>query len=236
MSHSRAFLVNVVGALAFVSVMLSSAQAATFDSTDNGWYREVIFDHGPANTNIYTGDNIGREFRSFLTFDLTSAAGMTVISGTLTLFSGNGIFASPDPQETYRIFDYTGSIPDLVAGTGGSTAFDDLGTGSSYGQTVVNSPGQNLAMPTVTVALTAAALSDINTLLTGALFDFALGGVCTTCGMNQAFWSGSLGVPAGQLSLEFASVSPVPLPAALPLFITVLAGMGFLRWWKRRAA
>ena len=84
MSHSRAFLVNVVGALAFVSVMLSSAQAATFDSTDNGWYREVIFDHGPANTNIYTGDNIGREFRSFLTFDLTSAAGMTVISGTLT--------------------------------------------------------------------------------------------------------------------------------------------------------
>ncbi|MCG8547570.1 MAG: hypothetical protein MJE12_25510, partial [Alphaproteobacteria bacterium] len=30
--------------------------------------------------------------------------------------------------------------------------------------------------------------------------------------------------------------SPVPLPAALPLFLTVLAGMGFLRWWKRRVA
>ena len=32
------------------------------------------------------------------------------------------------------------------------------------------------------------------------------------------------------------SISPVPLPAALPLFLTMLAGMGLLRWWKRRVA
>ena len=30
------------------------------------------------------------------------------------------------------------------------------------------------------------------------------------------------------------SVSPVPLPAALPLFLTMLAGMAGLRWWRRR--
>ena len=43
--------------------------------------------------------------------------------------------------------------------------------------------------------------------------------------------------PVGQSTLTASEkVSAVPLPAALPLFLTVLAGMGFLRWWKRRVA
>lgn len=29
-------------------------------------------------------------------------------------------------------------------------------------------------------------------------------------------------------------VSVVPLPGALPLFLSVLAGMGALRWWRRK--
>jgi hypothetical protein len=35
---------------------------------------------------------------------------------------------------------------------------------------------------------------------------------------------------------EFSNIetSPVPIPAALPLFGSVLAGMGLFRWWKRR--
>ncbi|MCG8544180.1 MAG: VPLPA-CTERM sorting domain-containing protein [Alphaproteobacteria bacterium] len=38
------------------------------------------------------------------------------------------------------------------------------------------------------------------------------------------------------IKLDNVSVSAVPLPAALPLFLTMLAGMGLLRWWKRRVA
>lgn len=30
-------------------------------------------------------------------------------------------------------------------------------------------------------------------------------------------------------------VSVVPIPAALPLFLTMLAGMGALRWWRKRS-
>jgi hypothetical protein len=38
-------------------------------------------------------------------------------------------------------------------------------------------------------------------------------------------------------AFEFSNIetAPVPLPAALPLFGSVLAGMGFFRWWKRRS-
>jgi len=32
----------------------------------------------------------------------------------------------------------------------------------------------------------------------------------------------------------FNGVSPVPLPAALPLFLTALAGLGFMGWRKKR--
>jgi hypothetical protein len=35
-------------------------------------------------------------------------------------------------------------------------------------------------------------------------------------------------------NMQFGTVSAVPLPAALPLFLTVLAGMGALRWWRKR--
>lgn len=35
---------------------------------------------------------------------------------------------------------------------------------------------------------------------------------------------------------SLTQVSPVPLPAALPLFLTMLAGMGFLRWRRNKRA
>lgn len=35
-------------------------------------------------------------------------------------------------------------------------------------------------------------------------------------------------------NIVFEAPTPVPLPAALPLFLTVLAGMAGLRWWRRR--
>ena len=39
-------------------------------------------------------------------------------------------------------------------------------------------------------------------------------------------------------NMQFGTVSPMPLPASLPLFLTMLGGMGFLKWRrdKRQAA
>ncbi|MCG8544181.1 MAG: VPLPA-CTERM sorting domain-containing protein [Alphaproteobacteria bacterium] len=42
----------------------------------------------------------------------------------------------------------------------------------------------------------------------------------------------STGCGIGEVA--FSNVSPVPVPAALPLFLTMLAGMAGLRWWRRR--
>lgn len=35
--------------------------------------------------------------------------------------------------------------------------------------------------------------------------------------------------------IESVTVSAVPLPAALPLFLSMLAGMGALRWWRNKS-
>lgn len=35
-------------------------------------------------------------------------------------------------------------------------------------------------------------------------------------------------------NLTIVTTSPTPLPAALPLFLTMLAGIGGLRWWRRK--
>ena len=44
----------------------------------------------------------------------------------------------------------------------------------------------------------------------------------------------SRGVVINGLVFDAAEVSAVPLPAALPLFGSVIAGVGLLGWWRRR--
>ena len=42
--------------------------------------------------------------------------------------------------------------------------------------------------------------------------------------------------PANGFTLTFSEVNPVPIPAALPLFATVLAGGGLIAWRRKRKA
>lgn len=94
-----------------VAVVFSPiAQAATFNSTDNGWYLSNGF-HDPSNTNIFAGSYDSH--RNFFTFDLSSAAGQTVTSAQLNILS-QGVMSAG--SQTYEVFDYTGSISSLING------------------------------------------------------------------------------------------------------------------------
>jgi hypothetical protein len=119
-------------------------------------------------------------FRNWFTFDLSGAAGQTVISAQLVIpAQGNYLTDAGIFNLTYVVNDYVGSIAALVGGTAGVAGYTDLGNGP-YGQTVVTVPSAGVGFmssigPNVTVTLNATALADLNTLLAGSVFDFALG-------------------------------------------------------------
>jgi hypothetical protein len=229
-------------ALAFVT----GAGAVTFNSTDNGQYSNAG-SHAPGNTGILAGDIGVSQHRNWFLFDLSTAAGSTVVSAELRVSTATGSYlTNPGTTSlTYAVNDYTGSTAALAAGTAGVAGYTDLGNGA-YGQTVLNipssGPGTMLSTTfpatTLTVTLNASAIADLNALLAGAVFNFAVGGACSTCGSNESLWRSQNGVPTGFLDLEFAPVAgQVPLPAALPLFAGGLGAMALLaRRRKQRQA
>jgi hypothetical protein len=76
----------------------------------------------------------------------------------------------------------------------------------------------------------------IDALDMGAGLEHSFFGFTTTDGevITRLVYSLSGNYPAVD-NMQFGiAVSPVPLPAALPLFLTVLAGIGGLRWWRKR--
>lgn len=123
------------------------------------------------NTNFLTGVGPGTESRGWFAFDLSNLR-IPATTASLTLFNcdaatcGHDGFGSPNPSESINIFDVSSSLDALVGGTGGVSAFNDLGTGSLYGtQSVSNaSDGQN-----VTFTFNAAGLAAVNGKL-GGLF------------------------------------------------------------------
>jgi hypothetical protein len=231
---ASAALVILVAATTLTIV--GRAEAVSFNSIDNGQYSNAG-SHTTTNTNIIAGGTSA--FRNWFTFDLSAAAGETVTSAQLVIpANGNYLTSTGNFSLTYVVNDYVGSIAALTGGTAGVAGYTDLGNGP-YGQTVVTvpsaGPGTMASVgPNVTVALNASALADLNTLLSGAVFAFALGGDCSTCGTTQFLWGTSSGVPAGILQLEFATTSEVPLPAALPLFAGGLGAMALLAHRRKR--
>lgn len=218
---------------AFVLLTTAATEAAPvlIDASDNGFYGDN--GHVGRGKNIYTG-GIGRTYyRSFHSFDLSAAAGEIVIGGSLTFAAGNGYFLAPRTA-TLGLYDVSTPAADLSGRTGGSGTFDDLGSGALYGTQTVNATFAT-AMPEVTVALSAAALNDINMAMFSNAFDFIIGAALIS--PHGGLWASSMGFPAATLSLETLSFGgpslrvapPVPLPAGLPLLLGALAGFAVLR-------
>lgn len=178
---------------------------------------------------------------NYLVFDLSSLAGqlagLDVASATLTL-TQPGFYGSADPTETFTLWDFTGDVNALKGfsfanpptAAAAATIREDLRSGISYGSTVISKPVAGL-LPNITITLNAEAIAAINGALdTNVLF--AIGGFSDTLTGQQLLFQTS-GGGAGIARLD---VEPVPLPAAVWLFGTVVLGLVGAGWRKRAAA
>jgi hypothetical protein len=208
-----------------VATSAGAAQAAslTIDATDRGWYRSDGF-HQPAETNYFVGEGQSPGiFRNFFVFDLsgvsdTITAAELQLQIPVTQFGTS--FQSPDGIETYALFDFVGSIPDLVAGVDGVTQWTDLGTGTPYAQIDVTDADDGTVL---VLGLNGSALADLNA--AGGLFVFG-GAITTHDGIAQNIewiFAESEGLPLSATQL----VVTTPEPAAVLL---VLGAFGFLGW------
>jgi hypothetical protein len=160
----------------------------TLNAVDRGWYSDVG-DHNALNKNYIAGlcsvspdpcfgDDLVHN--NYFVFDL--GEGISVASAVLKLMNPpnaanvqNGYY-SPNPSETYNLFDVSTNIVDLMASQAGETGiFADLGSGTLFGSRIV-SAGDNGTF--VEIPLDAAALAA----LSGRGGSWAIGGTLDLAG------------------------------------------------------
>lgn len=152
---------------------LSNGESVTLNAFDSGWWDSTGF-HDEFNDNYITALLSGLEYRDFFVFDLSGVA-QQIAAAELRVFNPYDGFFSPDPTETYSLFDVSTPLGSLEASGGGQTdIFNDLGTGTNYGSQVV-SPADNGQF--VSVSLNSAGLAALNASLGGQT---ALGGALTS--------------------------------------------------------
>lgn len=228
-------------AAAVVAVFAPPASAALIDSYDNGSYNHNGI-HSGGNTNTFTGVSGSgfstTEYRGFYAFDITGQAQAAAISVT---FYAHGNFYTDTGSETVGIFDYLGSVDELVAGASnfvtGLPRYNDLGEGALLGQHTITA-ASGTAMSEFTVELSSAFVDLYNAALLGdqkiaigtALLDFNF------WGGNQGFWGSAPQLPAARLNVTEvgAELAQVPEPGALGLLGLGLMGLATLGRSRRR--
>lgn len=216
------FLVAALSVAASASV--AAAATVTINSNASGFYQNTGGTPSLGSTNIIEDSTRNNYFA----FDLSGLSGLSgsVTGAKLTIFGPNGLFlfnSTTPATVTYSIYDVTTDIGALTGHTAGAAAFTDLGSGLVYGST--SFAATTGSSPQLVIDLSGG-LNDINAALGGL---FALGGDSNLVSNQGFLWSSSFLGPAAQLTLE-----TTPLPAALPLFATVLGGGGLVAWRRRR--
>src|SRR5262245_29141812 len=177
----------VVGAVSMVAVVAFAppADAVVVNASDSGWYQQSGF-HDPDNLNWIAGQcsicdvpGLG-EYRNFFVFDLSGVG--HVSSAVLTILEPENGFFSPDPSESYSVFDVSTPVASLTNGTGGTAAFADLGSGTSFGSVVMSHANEGTL---VSIVFNAAGVAAINHSLGGL---FAVGGAVTTLAGSSDQW------------------------------------------------
>ena len=154
---------------------------------------------------------------------LTFVGNTAGFAGSLICANGcgavSGIFATGPTGTQYpdRYSGITGVSPTFFGSS--SVIFANFGSGDFFGVTG-NSAYNVLLLPPNYVS--GASISSM------ATFENA-----TFASLGLVSGSYTYSLPNDTITLNIA---PTPLPAALPLFLTALAGMGLFRWWKHRLA
>ncbi|MDC0937224.1 hypothetical protein OAS39_13145 [Pirellulales bacterium] len=205
---SIAFLAALNAAVAVETAIFNTSDSRFDAGVDNqGWWSDT------RNANN-SSDNyaLGSTGRNFFTFDLGSLAG-TVASATLELrrysYTGNA-------TETIEFFDVSTDAATLNNNTGTSVAiYDDLGTGTSYGQFEVSNIGSSFEL--LHFHLNAAAVADINGASGGF---FSIGGSLTTNDGDDFVFGQSNGDGIQRLVVEV-----VPEPRSVTLATSLVLGL-----------
>ena len=208
-----------------------ATQMQIFSTSDNqfdpgvdnqGWWSTTMSNYDE-NDNYSAGmDTQGNNPRNFFTFDL-SALSLPVISATLELQRYE--YWSTADSETYGLFDVSTDAVTLNNNVGTSTPiFEDLGTGTSYGEFEIFAEG--LPEDILSFELNAAALADIDAAAGGW---FSIGGVLLSPGSpvgdgTERLFGRSTGAGTQRLVVEV-----IPEPTTV-----VLLALGSLMLRKRK--
>jgi hypothetical protein len=140
---------------------------ATVVAANKGWFTE-FGEHQPGNFNTLTGStgipgapSTDTLYRSFFVFDFTDVVD-TVTNAILRLELVE--YVTPEPTETYTVFDVLASAdtlaqPYALSDAMGHNIYTDLGEGVAYGGGVVSSPNVGSVQ---NIVLNTSAVLDIN--------------------------------------------------------------------------
>jgi hypothetical protein len=221
----RAFPILASAILSTAAAMPARADILEFDTSqspftpgqeDQGYYQ--LTEARTVNSNYFVGQIDGgggrvAVWRNFFTFDLGSLdPGLEIVSATLQLRRYSSATGFGDV--TYQLWDVATDAQALNQTTAiDLNIFDDLGSGTSYGEFAVSTDAGTDPGETLSFQLDAAALADIRSAAGGF---FSIGGSLDAPGLAGSFtlFSGSGAAGIQRLVLD---VRPVPEPASLAL-------------------
>ena len=254
------FTKSIVGLLGVACITLpatEAAQATTFTFTtsqsqftagiDNqGWWGSPNRPNFNTNENYIVGTlGIDNRFvqRNFFTFDLSSLLlppTETITSATLQLTRFNT--STVDPTETLGLFDVS-TPADIINNNQGINAegFNDLGTGTSYGEFVVDTT-TGTPEDILSFTLNAAALTDIQSRAgqSGVNGFFSIGGSLLSLSPSRPGNEFLFSIPSSsvggvqQLVITTSPSNPESVPEPSAVAAIFLTGFAALRYRKKQ--
>lgn len=216
------FFITLFGVVLSILSFSSYASYISIDAETSGWYRFNGSDGAPSSEANYLAGNYGPYlYSNWFVFDLSDISDdLTIVSATLTLYSG-----SISSAGTYYLVDVTTDISNLITGTAGVDGYNDLNTGSAFGDTELDITD---AYQSIDIELDTNAIIDSFNDSTSL---WAVGGYYVSSG--YAF--GNTNAQTATLAVEVAT-TPVPEPTPFYLFILSAVLLTFWQYkYKRKS-